>query len=166
MSIILISGVPCCLKTTFGDWLRDNRGFLHVDIESEEFRSGPLLPHWRRTVPGRVQEFLSVISRNNSRVVLTWGYPEVCADWIPSFRTAGVRCLWFFGEVDLALTNWIGREGREPTGCAREHFDFLKRKHAEIRASYGAESVETLRPNGVYLKLPEIARKLRIPPAQ
>ena len=34
---ILISGIPKTGKTAFGDWLREHRAFLHVDMESEKF---------------------------------------------------------------------------------------------------------------------------------
>jgi tRNA uridine 5-carbamoylmethylation protein Kti12 len=30
----LICGIPCSGKTTFGNWLRDQKAFLHLDLES------------------------------------------------------------------------------------------------------------------------------------
>ena len=163
-SIYLISGVPCCLKTKFGDWLRDNRGFLHIDMETN-FDTGPFHPMWAKSLPNDIQSFADALKPIHPRIVLTWGYPIKCLPWIPQFQNAGVQSWWFDGDVDLARSNWIGRQGREPQGSEQQQFNDIKANHAAILSQYGDRVVETLKtPANTYLPLEEIADRLHIPP--
>ena len=163
-NIFLISGVPCCLKTKFGDWLRDNRGFFHIDVESPNFIAGPFHYLWSHSVPDDIRVLVRALTSLHPRIVLTWGFPISRLEWVPRFQDAGIETLWFDGDVDTARRNWIGRKGREPQGKEQQQFEDIKARHAEILSVYGQRNLETLSGTGVYLKLPTIAERLGIAP--
>jgi adenylylsulfate kinase-like enzyme len=71
--VILIAGMPASGKTSFGDYLRDKKHFLHVDLKAFDgsyFRSG-----WNASLSvGRLEVFLETLKRHATRAVLTWGF--------------------------------------------------------------------------------------------
>jgi len=108
----IISGLPACGKTTFGNWLRDERDFTHVDIETLPNRK-TIFDHWQSgRIPAGVQ-LLPFEIANQERIVFTWGYPPGTA-WravISFFRdTHGFVPWWFTGPRMVAGEEWIARE--------------------------------------------------------
>jgi len=108
----IISGLPACGKTTFGNWLRDERDFTHVDIESLP-NTKTIFEHWKS---GRILQgvqLLPIEIANQERIVFTWGYPPGTA-WraVISFfhDTHGFVPWWFTGPRTAAGEEWIARE--------------------------------------------------------
>jgi hypothetical protein len=106
----IISGVPCSGKTYFGDWLRDERGFAHINLEPRPAPfpvAPPLLlpdlPGWLATVAGDV--------------VVTWGFRphEPAFDLITRFCDAGFTPWWFDADLAVARRCYAARDGMEAT---------------------------------------------------
>lgn len=151
MNPILISGVPACGKTSFGDYLRDNHGFVHIDLEARPERQHVLHTLWSRAYPNGLGSYFSELKKIHPKVVMTWGFPYGCLPLIPNIQQMGVDCWWFDGDMDKAEAEWIKREGHPPSGVARQQFDNLRVHAGEFPAIYGNKFVRTLDKSG-YVK--------------
>ena len=119
---LIISGVPCCRKTDFGNWLRDTHGFEHFDLESPNTSGHPAMADLQVVLEGfrtgRSKSGDTAISRMSALpkdVVVTWGYPrnDHCFGCINAFRQAGFSAWWFDGDLDLARTKYVQRDAEE-----------------------------------------------------
>jgi hypothetical protein len=71
--ITLIAGVPCPGKTTFGDYLRDKKGYQHVDMEA--FGGSYLHTIWEVSLSiRRLDVFLQALKEKSAKTVPTWGF--------------------------------------------------------------------------------------------
>ena len=66
---LFVSGIPGTGKTFFGDRLRDEFGFMHIDLESG--LQGILQAYYRDDL----RRFLEEMSQCSRRFVATWGFP-------------------------------------------------------------------------------------------
>lgn len=104
---LIISSMPCCGKTYFGDWLRDAYDYTHVNLESRITAQGTVMPpklYWE------MPEWLAGLS---SRIVVTWGYKPVLAgfDFIRRFEQAGFVPWWFEAlQIWLGVSTYYGME--------------------------------------------------------
>lgn len=107
---LFIAGYPCTGKTTFGNWLRDHRGYLHIDLESDDFNRSCLHSPWERSLERRdMGAFASEANLLHPRVVVTWGFPHSHAWTAESFQKAGVRLAWFDAEPNACRRAWDRR---------------------------------------------------------
>ena len=142
---LIISGVPCCGKTYFGDWLRDNKGFAHVNLEAHDGFS-------QHVIGSNLQKaFAPWIASVSSNVVVTWGFlpNESCFGIIKGFMKNGFAAWWFDANHDVARKQYIERDGEEAT-C--RFFDVqvqrLRDSRAAIDSLYNGRRVETLTDQG------------------
>jgi len=108
---IIISGVPCCGKTHFGDWLRDNHGFTHANLEGRKVDATFIRPP---SISLDLPDWLASLASN---VVVTWGFPPnpQCIDIIKRFQATGFTAWWFDADHTVARSRYIIREGLENT---------------------------------------------------
>lgn len=141
---LIISGVPCSGKTSFGDWLRDERAFAHVNLER---RKSPL----RVTPPKLSSDLPDWLGSLAEDVVVTWGFrPEQDAlDLIARFRAAGFTPWWFRADPAIARARYIERAATDAT-VAFFDFQMADITHAKpmIDAIYEGYTVETLSAAG------------------
>lgn len=98
----LISGIPGSGKTSFGNFLRDNKKYLHIDLEDpttlQEFSQSP-------------EMFITNISRNAHNVVVTGGFKA--SAWAYTMVTFFMRnnflFIWFDGNHEAAKKAFIKR---------------------------------------------------------
>ncbi len=142
---LIISGVPCCGKTHFGDWLRDQHGHTHVNLEGRRTATGVVeAPHMYGTLP----RWVALLA---SDVVATWGFPpnSQCIAIVQQFRELGFTPWWFAASYDIARQRYIAREGQQ---AAQQLFDpqvaRLQEAKPQLDALYVDHSVETLTANG------------------
>lgn len=153
---LIISGMPCCGKTYFGDWLRDAYDYTHVNLESRITAQGTVMPpklYWE------MPEWLAGLS---SRIVVTWGYKPVLAgfDFIRRFEQAGFVPWWFEAAPDLARRQYILRDGEELMIREFEpQFEKLQESLPLISATYRERRITTLNENG-YLPMETILAAL------
>jgi hypothetical protein len=142
---LIISGMPCCGKTYFGDWLRDQHGYTHVNLEGRVTVQGQIIPP---TLYLELPEWLVSLS---SSLVVTWGYKPVKLgfDFIGRFEAAGFEPWWFDTTPALSRQQYIMRDGEEQTVRL---FDPLMEKLLEsvplISATYRERRIVTLDENG------------------
>jgi hypothetical protein len=153
---LLINGFPCCGKTTFGDWLRDNHGYRHIDFEDGNgnvhcatlFASmgvtGVTPPPW------------------TEKVVATWAFMPSPDNYkvIGMLVSFGFTAWWFDGDLRLARERSIARDGLPNTV---HHFDsqvtHLTNAREEIAKIYSGRMITTLSSAG-YLSCAEILDRL------
>lgn len=142
---LLISGIPCCGKTYFGDMLRDLHGFAHANLEERRTAGGTTVP------PGSSFELPQWLASLTDNVVATWGFAP-CPGWLEllnRFVDAGFTPWWFYAEPDVARACYAEREGERKT---IDRFDpqmqILQRAKHELDDFYGDRMVETLTADG------------------
>jgi hypothetical protein len=106
--IILIAGMPASGKTSFGDYLRDKKHFLHVDLEA--FDGSYFHSVWNASLSvGRLEVFLETLKWHATRAVLTWGFHTNNLGIVRALKAAGVVLWWFDGDEAAARERFIAR---------------------------------------------------------
>jgi len=158
---ILISGVPASGKTTFGNWLAKNRGFLHLNMEAwddtEHHRIW--LKHYQTNMPA----FLKAIMPPTARVVFTWGFPLQYFSIVSGLKDAGVIPWWFDADHVAARRDWLHREQGRGENIVDMQLAALRNADWQIRSFYGKNILRTLDHKGRRLTPEQIAGKLQIP---
>jgi hypothetical protein len=108
---LIISGVPCCGKTHFGDWLRDLHGHTHVNLEQRRTQTGVIMP------PNLYDTLPRWVDLLAPHVVVTWGFPPYppCIAVVQQFRELGFTAWWFSAPYDIARQRYLAREGLQAT---------------------------------------------------
>jgi hypothetical protein len=151
--VILIAGIPASGKTSFGDYLRDAKRFLHVDLEAPDGFFISVLDESVRV--GRLEVFLDVLKQNATQVVLTWGFHPGDFNIIEALKSAEVELWWFDADEEAARERFLARG----TGTAATFDAQLSRIHAvrdQIDACFAPRIIETLRADGSFLSCEEI----------
>lgn len=151
--VVLIAGIPASGKTTFGDYLRDAKHFLHVDLEAPDAFFISVLDESVRV--GRLEVFLDVLKQNATRVVLTWGFHPGDFAIIQALKSAEAELWWFDADEEAARERFLARG----TGAAASFDAQLSRINAvrdEIEACFAPRIIQTLRPDGSFLSCEEI----------
>jgi hypothetical protein len=141
----IISGMPCCGKTYFGDWLRDTHAYTHVNLEARTTASG------RISAPAPYAELPEWLAELSPLVVVTWGYRPVqpAFEFMRRFEAAGFTPWWFDTSPELSRRRYIERDGVERTGRFFE--PQMEKLHATaplISATYRERRLVTLDENG------------------
>lgn len=101
-SRLLITGLPATGKTTIGNYLQDNYGFLHVDFEDgtsiKKFEKDP-------------QQFLDGL-KNQPKVVISWGFVPVKKhiQMVEFLTSHNFDLIWFQGNYLTSLLTFIRRD--------------------------------------------------------
>jgi hypothetical protein len=94
---LLLAGLPATGKTSFCRYLSRERGFAHYDMECwpKGWPAPELHPTWNTSRSA----FVDQLRRRHSDWVLDWGFPPRCLTWVSELEAAGVRLVWFSGDV-------------------------------------------------------------------
>jgi len=103
-NLILIAGIPGTGKTTFGNFLEKNYGYVHVDMEENHNTSEML---------NDTDVFIKKYFSGNKNVVVTWGFSpdQETIDIVNKLRTFGFKIFWFDGNRDSAHKATMNRAG-------------------------------------------------------
>ena len=149
---LIISGLPCCGKTHFGDWLRDEHGFTHANLE-------PRLDNGLCVIPPTILDDLPRwIGSLGEKIVVTWGFLPSRSSFeiMQRFEAIGFVPWWFDADAAVARWRFIGRDGIER---ATTHFDpqiaSITKARERIGNFYGERRIKTLSQSG-YAPLNEI----------
>lgn len=126
--LFLLTGIPGTGKTTIGDWLSQEHGFLHINAEGllNADSSHYLL----------IQYFDQALLSGRD-VVISWGFwPGQDDPDIQKFRENGFKLVWFDGNRDAALREFL-RRGPFPPEAAF---------HAQIKRINESRVIERLKP--------------------
>src|SRR5438270_1286276 len=95
---LLISGIPCSGKSTFGGWLAAAKKFVHIDMEKSGLDEQDLRATWEPFWQGRDRTgFLEALEKLSASTVLDWGFPPALLGVVSSLKAGGVDVWWFDG---------------------------------------------------------------------
>ncbi|MEY2537725.1 MAG: hypothetical protein QOG67_1465 [Verrucomicrobiota bacterium] len=157
--IILVAGTPASGKTSFGDYLRDKKHFLHVDIE--EFDGSYLHSVWVAAL--RLKElslFLNTLKERTPNAVLSWGFHLDDLQIASDLKRAGVRLWWFEADEARARERFIAR-----AGVSLDVFDAqmkrIKNNRGKIEELFQPNILTTLRSDNSSMTFREIFDAVR-----
>lgn len=164
--VLLICGMPASGKTTFGNWLRDTRGWLHLDLELADCLTANNLPSfWSRRIweldPPGLQSFIRHLRTLDRSTVMTWGFHIDCLPLIQTMADAGVVPWWFevdrlaarqqFSARQLIIRDGLPQTGTPDPAAFDRQFGVLAAHWAELTPIFADRVVRTLAPDRVYL---------------
>jgi hypothetical protein len=152
--VILVAGMPACGKTSFGDFLRDKKYFLHVDLEA--FEGSYLHRIWEASL--RVQQlelFVETLKQKASRIVLTWGFDPGNLDIVRALNTAGVELWWFDADEEAARKSFLAR-GTLPIEYFEAQLSRIREAWADMESCFRPHVIQTLPATGEFLTYEEV----------
>lgn len=150
--MLLLSGVPATGKSTFGNWLEEAKGYLHVDAERDG-RLQELGVHecWAEVFTSfDATEFVKRLKGMNNEVVFNWGFPTQFADVARALQNAGLEPWWFDADHVVARRLFLNRGGIPIADFDRFVSD-LKRDWPKIEPIFQPRIVKTLSDDGLYM---------------
>jgi hypothetical protein len=157
--IILVAGTPASGKTSFGDYLRDKKHFLHVDIE--EFEGSYLHSVWVAALRLKdVSLFLNTLKERSHNTVLTWGFHLDDLQTAADLKRAGVRLWWFEADEGRARETFIAR-GDVSIDAFDAQMKRIKNNRGKIEELFQPNILTTLRPDNGRMTFREIFDAVR-----
>jgi adenylate kinase family enzyme len=97
---ILLTGIPGTGKTTIGNYLQQNYGFIHDDFEIMD-----TLSQFDRDKSGFVTRALA-----QEKVIITWGFvPDWHTEHVIEMKRRGFTLIWFDGDRVAAFREFMKR---------------------------------------------------------
>jgi hypothetical protein len=157
--IILVAGTPASGKTSFGDYLRDKKHFLHVDMEA--FDGSYLHSVWPAAVKLKEMSlFLNTLKERTHNAVLSWGFHLDDLQIVADLKRAGVRIWWFEADEARAREKFIAR-GAVSIDVFEAQMKRIKNNRAKIEELFQPNILTTLRPDNSRMTFPEIFDAVR-----
>ena len=154
-----MAGTPASGKTSFGDYLRDKKHYLHVDIE--EFEGSYYHAVW--TAALRLKDmslFLNTVKERSHNTVLSWGFHLDDLPIVADLKRAGVRLWWFEADEARARERFISR-GADSIEVFDAQMKRIKNNRAKIEELFQPNMLTTLKPNNGSMTFREIFEAVR-----
>jgi hypothetical protein len=159
--VLILWGVPGVGKTTFADWLVDNKGFIRIDSDFGGAGNSKAAMAWRAFLnrSGTSEAFMKVARYSQQPIVLEFGmYATVGAiGLLKQLRQAGAEVWWFDGDRDEAFEAWK-KENRKSgrvfdTGDAKwdQVVRYINDNRDVITSFFGSSIVRTIEAGPVHV---------------
>jgi hypothetical protein len=176
---LLITGMPASGKTSFGDWLRDNRGYVHVDLDAADcLKTAGLPPFWTEKErvasldTGRLREFVRHLRTVGKPSVLTWTFPTDLVDFTREMTSFGVVAWWFeadrlasrvkYASRNTVLRNGVYSRGKPDTTLFDRYVGAVNSNWARIAPIFGERIIRTLGADGRFVDPVSICDRLQV----
>src|SRR5205823_4467699 len=96
--LVVVSGIPATGKSAYASWLREEHGFVHVDIENGGFDPLGLAGAWAaiaRLPPPPLDPLIEGLRALAAPVVLDWGFPPERLPLVKAMHVSGITAWWF-----------------------------------------------------------------------
>lgn len=153
-SITLLAGTPTSGKTSFGDYLRDKKHFLHVDMEA--FQGSYFHTIWEAALNLRnLSLFLNALKEHSVRTVLSWGFHPDNANIVTELKRLGVD-LWWFEADEAAAREKFKARGYGSIGAFEAQIKRIRDSRATIEGLFAPNMLTTLRADSSTMTFAEI----------
>ena len=157
--VILVAGTPASGKTSFGDYLRDKKHFLHVDIE--EFEGSYFHAVWAAALRLKdVSLFLNTLKERSHNTVLSWGFHLDDLQIVADLKRAGVRLWWFEADEVRARERFISRSA-DSIDLFEAQMKRIKNNRGKIEELFQPNMLTTLRSDNRCMTFREIFDAIR-----
>jgi hypothetical protein len=143
--IILVAGIPASGKSTYGQWLDKEKGFLHLDVEQDEVldRAG-LRSSWEAiSSPFSAAPFITDLKKLGKPVVINWGFPPICLNVVAALKAVHISLWWFDGNRAAAREAFIQR-GTVPPECFKRQMDSIEKAWPNINQLFDSRIIMTI----------------------
>ncbi len=160
--LVLLSGIPGTGKSTYGRWLAQRHGVLHLDIENGDLERHNLAQAWGASVVAPAaspQPIVDALRRLNRHVAFDWGYPPVWLPFVMAMHRAGVTTWWFDGDRAAARRRFLKR-GTVSVQALDIQMQGIAAVDSDIRTFYGERIVEVIGADGIFTDPDVIYRRM------
>jgi len=155
MRLALISGIPGTGKTCFGDWLANQHGFVHIDLEA----SGLGADVWSM----EPAVFIDRARAGRPDLVVTWGFRPLPQDLarVRDLHAAGLTAWWFDGDRDAAFESFKDRPDHSGTEDDwRVQLGLIEAFWPQLTEFYGERRIDVIGPGRLYMDREEIFSRI------
>lgn len=149
---LLLAGVPATGKSSFGNWLEEEKGYFHLDFDEEDIiqrrgfgREQDLLWHQHQVEP-----LLKAVIAWHQPIVLTWGFAPHFLPLVKHLLTCGFVPVWFTAACETARQASIHRGGID-VKYFDQYMDAMTPMEQEIIAVFGGHVLRPLQDDGTRL---------------
>ena len=148
-SLILLSGFPASGKSHFGEWLKLNRGYLHIDAELPDgFGSRGLKHLWDCGINScDFTQFASAIGRP---AVVNWGFPVTYISQVRGIVQAGFVPIWL-NATDAAARIAYARRGTGYPSALETQLQGIKSGWQSIHDVFAPRIFLAIEDSGVHI---------------
>ena len=162
--IVLLSGIPATGKTSFGKWLEEQKGFLHIDRENDIqwkdcYRKAALETALQSSGPDC---FIKKAHKIGKPIALDWGFPPCALPIVRELQSSGAVPWWFNGGRKIARSKFVERGGGIGLNCFDIQMNAIEQHWHDISDIFNTRIIETLRSDGSYLE-PELIYEIMFP---
>ncbi len=151
--LVLVSGVPATGKSAYGSWLREQHGFVHVDVENDGFGRVGLQDAWTAVAhlpPLPLDPLIAGLRALGVPVVLDWRFPPKWFPLVRAMHASGISAWWFDGDRDAARRRFIAR-GTVSVAALDVQMRNIEAAWDTLRDFYGQRTVETIHADGSFV---------------
>ena len=163
-TLLLLSGIPASGKSTFGQWLAENKGFLFLDAEKLGVleRVG-LRAVWNSmfVAGGSVLPFVKSLQQLGSPIALDWGFPPACLPVVKALKRASFEVWWFDGNRTAARQSFITRN-TVPVSCLDVQMQSIEKSWQNIERVFRDHMIETVSAGPSYLAHEQVLDRILI----
>jgi hypothetical protein len=146
---ILLAGIPATGKSTFGNWLEQQKGYFHLDFDEEDVveqrgfkREQQLL--WKH---GQSEPLHASLLARKQPIVLNWGFAPHFLPLVKQLLMWGFIPVWFTATPAVARVASIRRGGID-IKYFDQYMAGLDEVYEDVMAVFGHSIIRTLRDDG------------------
>lgn len=107
---IFLAGVPTTGKTYFGNWLEENRNYLHIDVEkNQSVHRHNLQNEVSNFWNGNYSPLFNRLRDSGKPIVFDYGFPPQHLSTIVRFLNYGLKPVWFTATKEIAREKFLER---------------------------------------------------------
>jgi hypothetical protein len=169
--ILLLSGIPASLKSTYAGWLERQKGFLRLDFDELLWGKGQKRKlRSIDTLKTSIPSFIEETRRRALSTVIDWGFPSESLQIVGMCKEAGAELWWFDGNRQAARASFINR-AREKERLTGEflhnrirEFDkqisFIEQAWPSIKPLFQPHIIKTVKRGPTYMQPEEIFKRM------
>ena len=160
LKIVHVCGIPGSGKTAYCEWLKREKGFLHMDFDRLLKGDGnskqlSLIQKLNRSV----EDFISEVFRRAKSTVIDWGFPIENLPLVMQFKKKGIAVWWFDGDREAARESFALR-GTVSMEAFDRQIQSIERNWFQIKKIIGKNIIETVTTGPVFITPKQIYRTM------